>query len=279
MQLRSCRCFGLFCCSCISRCSFQAFLCQGLARRVLRVVVLGHFALSREYSVDIARDDCMECCYVVYWEEECLKKICVDSRPIDQKFPDAELVPIARVLCSVEDAPWPVSNRNCSPLLLRVFSENRRDARQFIVNEPFEGNAFLQCFRQAHQDVFCMVELITLVEYIVRRMKSASHKECTEDKVVLRRCTLKGAVDFADLRRLVADLVELWTLMTKKVGELPELRFCNCAAKRCRQFIYRLIVVTVTSGVSRYFYSFCPEILFEGDDSGVFALFAVYVDY
>ena len=62
------------------------------------------------------------------------------------------------------------------------------------------------------------------------------------------------------------------TLM-KKVGGLPEFRM------RCRQFIDRLIVVivgsiTVTSGVSRCFYSFCPEILFEGDDSGVFALFA-----
>ena len=57
------------------------------------------------------------------------------------------------------------------------------------------------------------------------------------------------------------------TLMTKKVGELPVFRI------RCRQFIDRLIVVmvgiiTVTSGVSRCFYSFCPEILFEGDDSG-----------
>ena len=61
--------------------------------------------------------------------------------------------------------------------------------------------------------------------------------------------------------------------LTKKVGGLPEFRM------RCRQIIDRLIVVivgsiTVTSGVSRCFYSFCPEILFEGDDSGVFALFA-----
>ena len=41
-------------------------------------------------------------------------------------------------------------------------------------------------------------------------MKSALHDEWTEDKVVLRRCILKGAVDFSDIRRLVADLVELW---------------------------------------------------------------------
>ena len=60
--------------------------------------------------------------------------------------------------------------------------------------------------------------------------------------------------------------------LTKKVGGLPEFRM------RCRQFIDRLVVVigsiTVTLEISRCFYSFCPEILFEGDDSGVFALFA-----
>ena len=61
------------------------------------------------------------------------------------------------------------------------------------------------------------------------------------------------------------------TLMVKKTGELPEFR------ARCRQFLDRLTVVIVgsvcvTSGVSRCLYSFCPEILFEGDDSGVFAL-------
>ena len=55
-----------------------------------------------------------------------------------------------------------------------------------------------------------MVELVTLVEYIVRRKKSALHEEWTEYKVVLRRCILKGAVAFSDLRRLVADLMELW---------------------------------------------------------------------
>ena len=63
------------------------------------------------------------------------------------------------------------------------------------------------------------------------------------------------------------------TLMVRTTGELPEFR------SRCRQFLDRLIVVivgsvSVTSGVSSCLYSFCPEILFEGDDHGVFALFA-----
>ena len=60
------------------------------------------------------------------------------------------------------------------------------------------------------------------------------------------------------------------TLMTKKTSEFPV---------RSRQFIDRLIVIfvgsaNVTSGVSRCLYSFCPEILFEGDDNRKFGHFA-----
>ena len=63
------------------------------------------------------------------------------------------------------------------------------------------------------------------------------------------------------------------TLMAKKAAKLPDFRV------RCRQFIDRLILVlggniSVTSGVSRCHYSFCPETLLEGDDCAVFILFA-----
>ena len=190
-------------------CVFQALLCQGLAPRVLRVV-LGNLSLSREYSVEFMKRGGLEYCHVVYWEEENLKKICVDSQPLDQKFPDAELIPLARVMCSLSDGPLPISMRGCSPLLLRELCESRDDARQFVVASTFNGEVFLQCFRQAHQDVFGMVELITLIEYIVVRMKSAMYEEWTEDKVVLRRCILKGVVAFEDLRDLVGELIELW---------------------------------------------------------------------
>ena len=112
-----------------------------------------------------------------------MKKIFNDSQLLEQKVPDAELVPVARVICSTEEQQLPVAKRGCSSLLLCVLSESRRDSRQFIVTHLFDNSAILQCFRQAHQDVFGMVELVTLVEYIVRRMRSALHEEWTEDKV------------------------------------------------------------------------------------------------
>ena len=152
----------------------------------------------------------LEYCHIVYWEEENLKKICVDSQPLDQKFPDAELIPIARVLCSLEEGPLPVALRGCSSLLLWVLCESRSDLRQFVVSSTFNGDSFLQCLRQAHQDVFGMLEFVTLIEYIVCRMKRALYEEWTQDKNVLRRCFLKGIVAFEDLRDLLGELIDLW---------------------------------------------------------------------
>ena len=114
------------------------------------------------------------------------------------------------MLWSVEAGPLPVAIRGCSPLLLRVLSENRSDSRQFVVFQTFDADSFLQCFRQAHQDVLGMVELVTLIEYIVCRMKSALYEEWTEDTIVLRRCIQKGAVSFGDLRDLLGELIEVW---------------------------------------------------------------------
>ena len=60
----------------------------------------------------------------------------------------------------------PISVRGCSPLLLRLLSEERRDDRPFVLYHGFDEEVFLQCFRQAHQDIFGMLEVVTLVEYL-----------------------------------------------------------------------------------------------------------------
>ena len=193
-------------------CLFRSLLCQRLAPRVLRVV-LGNLPLSQEYSVEFEKTDGVQYCYVIYWEDDHLKKICIDSQSLDQKFPEAELVPIARVICSVEERQLPIALRGSSPLLLRVLSENLCHSRQFIVIQAFNDEVFMQCFRQAHQFVFGKVELITFVEYIVRRMRSDLHEEWTEDRVVFRQCLLKGVASFEDLRSLVVDLIDLWPSM------------------------------------------------------------------
>ena len=62
-------------------------------------------------------------------------------------------------------------------------------------------------------------------------------------------------------------------LLYGKTSEIDDFRV------RCQKFITCFAVVLVesvgsTSGVSRGLYSFCPEILLEGDDSDVFRLYA-----
>ena len=85
--------------------------------------------------MDFKKTDSVEYCYIVYWEDDHSEKVCVDSQPLDQTFPDAELIPIARVMSSVGEQLLLVAIRGCSPLLLRVFSEDRRDpASSSLIN-------------------------------------------------------------------------------------------------------------------------------------------------
>ena len=62
----------------------------------------------------------VEYCYVVCWEENHMKKICVDLQSADQRAPDSELLPIARVVHSLELFRFPVAFRGGSALLLRT---------------------------------------------------------------------------------------------------------------------------------------------------------------
>ena len=104
----------------------------------------------------------------------------------------------------------PLSVIGASPSLLKVFGDNRTDGRRFVVHQGFTEELFLQCLRPAHQDIFGMVEVTTIVEYVVHRLRNAVYEEWTEDKIVLCRCLRKGTVDFCDYHELLTDLIELW---------------------------------------------------------------------
>ena len=164
----------------------------------------------REYSIQYEQDASFKRCFVLFWDEEHLKKVCIGCEPLEQPMPRPELVPLARIVCSLESERLPLTLRGGCPSLLRVLEDSRTDDRRFIVYEQFGPEGFLQCVRQAHQDVFGMVEVSTLMEYTVHRMKSALYEAWTEDRPILRKCVRQGFVDFCDLRPLLTDLIELW---------------------------------------------------------------------
>ena len=187
---------------------FQSFLCQGLAPRVIRLMANG-IATFKNYSVQFEKDAFVEHCYVLFWEGGHLKKVCVGSEPVDQPVPTAELVPLSRVIHSLYSKQMPLAVVGASPSLLRVIGDNRTDGRRFVVHQGFTEELFLQSIRQAHQDIFGMVEVTTIVEYVVHRLRNAVYEEWTEDKIVLCRCLRKSSVDFCDYRELLTDLIEL----------------------------------------------------------------------
>ena len=151
-----------------------------------------------------------ERCYVLCWEGDFLKKVYVACQSLELPMPDAELVPVARIMCSLGTKQLPLSIVGGSPTLLRVLSDRREDGRRFMVVQRFTEEVLLQSFRQAHQDVFGMLEVVTAVEYVVLRLKSVVHEDWLEDKPCLRKCILAGVVNFVDLRTVMTGLIELW---------------------------------------------------------------------
>ena len=164
----------------------------------------------KEYAVQFEKTLSEERCYVLCWEGDFLKKVCVASQSLELPVPDAELVPLARIMCSLGTKQLPLSIVGGSPTLLRVLSDHRDDGRRFLVVQRFTEEVLLQSFRQAHQDVFGMLEVVTAVEHVVLRLRSVIYEDWLEDKPCLRRCIRAGAVPFADLRTVLTDLIELW---------------------------------------------------------------------
>ena len=140
----------------------------------------------------------------------CLRKICIGQEVSDQPMPKSELVPLAQFVHSVQNARLPLCISGASSVLLRVIEDNRTDGKLFVMHQQFSGEVFLHCVHQAHQDVFGMVEVTSLVDYVILRLKSAVYEDWTDDKVLLHKAIRQGFVAFQDLREVLTDLVDLW---------------------------------------------------------------------
>ena len=181
-------------------------------------VVLSSIAKFKENSLEFGKDGILEHSYVVFREEKHLKRVCVGGQVLDQPMPLAELVSLARVVCTDETLRIPIAICECISLLSRSLSESPPDVgRQFVLHRMFDADLFLQCLRQAHQDLFGMLEVVTLVEYLVLRLRSALYEDWTEVCVVLRRCILKGKVEFVDFCNLLGELIDLWPSIRPRV--------------------------------------------------------------
>ena len=137
-------------------------------------------------------------------------EVCIDVQSAGQRVPLAELNSLSCILGSVPGGQLPISVEGVSPSLLRVLSDVREDGCQFILSRNFTDETFLSCYRQAHQEVLGMMEVTSMVDYLMLRLRGALREPWLEDTVVLRRCVVAGQVSFHDLREVASELIPVW---------------------------------------------------------------------
>ena len=164
----------------------------------------------REYYLQYEKDAEIERCFVLFWEENQLKKVCVGSESLTQKVPKPELLPLAHIVCSLESKKLPLAMVGGSPALARVLGDTRDDGRVFVSYQPFNSEMLIRCIRQAYQDVFSMVEVTSIVEYTILRLEAAVYEDWMEERTILCKSVRQGFVDFMDLRCVLSDLADLW---------------------------------------------------------------------
>ena len=139
--------------------------------------------------------------------------VCVWVEPLGQHVPKAELSGLSRVVDSTTSCQLPLASHGGSPTLLRVLSDNRVDGRSFVVFREFSEDVFLHCFRLAYQEVFGGLEVTTMIDFLVLRLRGALQESWLDDLPVLRRSVIAGRVLFPDMSDVVRDLLTVWALV------------------------------------------------------------------
>ena len=103
----------------------------------------------------------------------------------------------------------PLSIQGGSPSLFCVLSDNGKDGRQFVVFKEFTVDLFLQCYRAAHQHIFRMLDVTTMEDILMLRLRGALQEPWMEDVLQLRQCVVGGNVSFAELRGVIKDLASI----------------------------------------------------------------------
>ena len=193
----------------IYSCCLQALICRALFPRVLRLL-LSRLVAFGEYSVTFEEVNGRQLCFVSTWEDNSLLDICVGVEVLQQRVAASELASLSRVVCALESGQMPLSIRGGPQSFLSVLSDSRTDGRLFIYCREFTSDTFMQCYRQADQEIFGMLEVSAMIDYLMLRLKTALPEPWMEDVSTLRRCVIGGSVDFVDLQAVIRELLTVW---------------------------------------------------------------------
>ena len=153
------------------------------------------------YSVRFEERSDGQYCFVLTWEGNTLLDICINVEPLGQRVPQSELSSLSRIITSLPSASFPVSIRGVSLSILRVLSDERRYGHRFLYAREFSADVFLHCYRVAHQEIFGLLEVTTMVDYLMLRLcgacRSLGCRTCLSFAVVWLpgRCPLMNCAE------------------------------------------------------------------------------------
>ena len=172
--------------------------------------VFGAVNRFKSYSLEFKERSEGLFCYVRTWDGVRMKRVCVLVEAPDVRLPHSELLCLSRVKSSVSGSPYPVALVGGSSSVVNCLNAVRDDGMTFVPYRAFTHSVFLKCIQQAHQDVFGMLDIVTIIDYLMARLRTASYEEWIDGHVTLKRCVRAGQVSFEDLRGVIEDIRSLW---------------------------------------------------------------------
>ena len=139
-----------------------------------------------------------------------MKRVCVLVEDHDVQLPHTELLCLSRVMCSVNGSSYPVALVGGSSSVVNCLNSFRDDGMIFVPYRAFSCGVFLKCVQQAHQVVFGTLDILTVIEYLMVRLRTALYEEWIDGHVTLQRCVRAGQVLFEVLRGVNKDIRALW---------------------------------------------------------------------
>ena len=179
-----------------------ALVCDALYARVLRFIfgVVNRFkSCILEYK---ERPEGLFC-YIRTWDGVRMKRVCVLVEDHDIRLPRSELLCLSRVMCSVNGSSYPVAFVGGSSSVVTCLNSIRSDGMVFVPYRASTSGVFLNCVQQAHQDVFGMLDIVTVIEYLMVRLRTALYEDGSLDTLpfsvllVLDKCHLKIFVELS----------------------------------------------------------------------------------
>ena len=191
-------------------------ICQALFPRVLRLLV-SRISSFREYSIFFIESATTQECFVHTWDDDALFSVCVRVETAGQRVPIAELAGLSRVIDSVPSCQLLLSCQGGSASLLRVLNDIRIDGRHFLYCREFTEDDFLRGYRQAEQEIFGKLDVTSMIDFLVLRLRGALQESWMEKTPTLRRCVVAGHVTFAHLCLVASELVANWKIVREFV--------------------------------------------------------------